>query len=101
MGEVSKAQFESNVNQFRIFDYKLLIKDVSWTLSKIYDEVVCKSSSSVIRQKDESQNECYNKRMHAKYFVKRTFLTPLIRTCAYQGVRNIRFSENLTYFVFL
>ena len=24
-----------------------------------------------------------------------------VRTCAYQGVRNVRFSENLAYFVFL
>ena len=41
--------------------------------------------SSVIRQKGKSRNIPY----------------PMIRTCAYQGVRNFHFSENLTCFVFL
>ena len=39
-------------------------------------------TSSVIRQKDESENGCF------KY----------ARTCAYQGVRNVGFSENLACF---
>ena len=36
---------------------------------------------------------------YAKFPEKLTFLTPLIRTraCAYQGVRNVSFSENLAY----
>ena len=36
-------------------------------------------------------------------FRKRAFLTPLIHTraCAYQGVRNFRFSENVVCFLFL
>ena len=36
-------------------------------------------------------------------FRKTNISYPLIRsrTCAYQGVRNVRFSENLAYFVFL
>ena len=32
--------------------------------------------SSVIRQKGESQNECFKKTKHAKFFEKRPFLTP-------------------------
>ena len=32
--------------------------------------------SSVIRQKGESQNECFKKTKHAKFSEKRTFLTP-------------------------
>ena len=43
-------------------------------------------NSSVIRQKGESQNRCYKKTK---------------RTCVYQGVRNVCFSENLACFVFL
>ena len=39
--------------------------------------------SSVIWEKGESQNGCNN------------------NTCAYQGVKNVRFSENLACFVFL
>ena len=38
--------------------------------------------SSVIRQKGESQNECFMKTKHAKFPEERTFLTPW---CAYQG----------------
>ena len=34
-------------------------------------------------------------------FPKTNISYPLIRTCAYQGVRNVRFSENLACFVFL
>ena len=35
----------------------------------------------------------------AKFSEKLTFLTPLIRTrtCAYQGVRNVSFSEYVAY----
>ena len=58
--------------------------------------------TSVIRQKDESQNGCFKKTKHVKFSEKRTFLTPwytLVR--AYLGVRNTRFSENLTCFIFL
>ena len=53
--------------------------------------------ASVIRQKGESQNGYFRKtKQHAKFSEKRTFLTPyFLRTCAYQGVRNVRFSENL------
>ena len=34
------------------------------------------SFTSVIRQKDEFHNGCFKKTKHAKFFVKRTFLTP-------------------------
>ena len=59
--------------------------------------------SSAIRQKGESQNGCYKKTKQAKFSEKQTFFNPLIRTrtCAYQGVRNVRFSEKLAYFIFL
>ena len=62
------------------------------------------SNSSVIRQKDESQNGCFKiQKKHVKFSEKKPFLTPLIRsrTCAYQGVRNVCFSENLAGSVFL
>ena len=50
-------------------------------------------SSSIIRQKGESQNGCFKKTKHAKFSEK--------RTCAYQGVRNVSFSKNLADFIFL
>ena len=59
-----------------------------------------KLKSSVIRQKGESQNGCFKKTKHAKFFEKRTFLASWYAR-AYQGVRNVRFSENLACFVFL
>ena len=59
----------------------------------------------VIRQKGESQNGCFKKTKGAKFSEKTNISFPLILTrtctCAYQGVRNISFSETLTCFVFL
>ena len=62
--------------------------------------------SSLIRKKGESQNRVSRKQSTPNFPKKRTFLTPwdehvYVRTCAYQGVRNFVFSENLAYFVFL
>ena len=56
--------------------------------------------SSVIRRKGESQNRCFKKK-HAKISRKMNISYPLIRTCASQGIGNVRFSENLACFVFL
>ena len=59
-------------------------------------------TTSVIRQKDESQNWYSMKTKHTKFPKKLTFLT-----LSYAHVReggdggNVRFSENLVYFVFL
>ena len=49
--------------------------------------------ASVIRQKGESQNGGNKKAKYAKFSEK--------RTCAYQGVRNVRFLETLACFAFL
>ena len=55
------------------------------------------------KAKVESQNSGYKKTKHANFFRKTNISYPLtrIRTCAYQGVRNVSFSENLACFVFL
>ena len=50
--------------------------------------------SSVIKQKDEFQNEA------RQIFSKTNISYPLIRGCAIQGIRNVRFSENSVRFVF-
>ena len=57
--------------------------------------------SLVIRPKGESQNGCFKKTNEAKF--SKNISYPLIRTrmCAYQGVRNVCFSENLACFVFV
>ena len=54
-------------------------------------------------QKGESQNGGNKNTKHAKFSEKKNFFYPLIRTrtCAYQAVKNVRFSENLACFVFL
>ena len=49
---------------------------------------------SVIREKDESQNGGNKKAKVAKFSEKQTFLS-------FQGLRNVRFSENLVCFAFL
>ena len=56
------------------------------------------TNSSVIRQKGESQNGCFKETKHSKFFEKWTFLTPWY---AYQGLRNVCFSENLACFLLL
>ena len=59
--------------------------------------------SSVIRQKGESQNGCFKKDKARQNFRKTNISYPLTRTrtCAYQGVRNVCFSEILVCFAFL
>ena len=46
-------------------------------------------TSSVIKQKDKSQNECYRKTKHAKFSEKQIFLTPLCvsggKKCSFFG----------------
>ena len=70
------------------------------------------SNSLVIRQKGKSQIGYFKKTKLAIFSEIRTFLTPWyadvrvrIRvrtcTCVYQGIRNVRFSENLACYVFL
>ena len=60
---------------------------------------------SVTRQNGESQNGCFKKTKLHQISRKTNISYPLnishTRTCVYQGVRNVRFSENLVYFVFL
>ena len=59
--------------------------------------------SSAISQKGESQIRCYKKTKYAKFSEKGTFLTPshAHERVRIQGVRNVRFSENMWCFVFL
>ena len=54
--------------------------------------------SPVIRQKGGSQNGSSKKQSTPNFPKNEHFLPP---TYAYQGVRNVRFSENLACFVFL
>ena len=77
-------------------------KSATFILKKGGERAVVKSSS-IRRQKGESQNGGNKKTKHAKCFTKRTFLTLLKhkRTHAYQEVRNVRFLENLASFDFL
>ena len=57
----------------------------------------------IITEKGESQNGGNKKTKHTKFSEKANISYPLIRarTCEYQGVRNICFSESLACFVFL
>ena len=69
------------------FTLKLFI----WVLAFVSNKAKC-----------ESQNGGNKKAKHAKFSEKQTFLTPwYARTCVYQGVRDIRFSEYLACFAFL
>ena len=65
--------------------------------------IMFRFKSSVIRQKGESQNGCFKKTKHAKFPKNEHFLPPDPHkyTNTYQGVRNVRFTENLACFVSL
>ena len=58
-----------------------------------------KSYFVVNKERGESRNGCFKKTEHVKLSKKQIFLR--VRMCAYQGVKNFRFSENLTCFVSL
>ena len=57
----------------------------------------------VIRQKSKSQKGVSRKENTSNFLKNENFLPPdtHMYTRAYQGVKNVRFSENLTCFVFL
>ena len=60
-------------------------------------------NSVVIRQKSESQNGCFKKIKHAKFSAKTNIFYPLIRTrtCAYRGIKNVRFCGKFGVLCFL
>ena len=67
-----------------------------WKILRIYDLLA-------IRQKGESQNGCCKEKNKAhQIFRKDNIFQPLIRTrtSAYQGLRNVRFPENVACFIF-
>ena len=66
----------------RIFQsmYQNQSKDKNFSSGRAHNTYRITLNSSVIRQKGESQNGCLKKTKHVKFFEKRTFLTPLIRT---------------------
>ena len=105
---VTKSASLCNIAQ-KNWSFPLRISSVSVTKSAVCATLTTLSplisphpslNSSVLSQKGESQNWCFKKTKHAKFSEKWTFVTPW---CArtYQGVRNVRFSENLACFVFL
>ena len=65
--------------------------------------LLLKHISAVVRQKCETQHGVNKKTKHAKFseIENDYFLLPDTHTCTYQGVRNVRFSENLACFDFL
>ena len=70
--------------------------------TKIKQRIWTYVNSSVVRQKGESQN-MFQENKARQIFRKTNIFYHLICTCtcAYQVVKNVRFSENLTFFVFL
>ena len=79
----------------------------TWTNTYFRQCSVSEESSSVIRQKGKSKNECFKKTKHAKFFENELFLTPDTHTyvCVSGGKKSggkkCSFSENLACFVFL
>ena len=61
--------------------------------TRVSFEPMTSQTSSVIRQKGESQNGCFKNTKQAKFSEKRTFLTPLIRTLRIRGLEMFVFRK--------
>ena len=68
-----------------------IVSFVDWTRTQTCKNVL--DTSSVVRQKVKSQNGCYKKTKHAR--ARKT------RTCAYQGLTNVRFFGKFGVLCFL
>ena len=67
-------KYFNNLNIKKVFDNKIF-----WTSGKLFFSSKGSNSDNIwsaIRQKGESQNECYKKTRHIKFYEKRKFLTP-------------------------
>ena len=92
--------FKVNIKTAELPDLFIVPSQIS--MMKLFDSQRLKGfNSSVIRQKGESQNGCFKKTKHVKFFEKTNISYPLICTSTYvfQGVRNVRFFD-VTCFVF-
>ena len=107
------------INQFisitheinKYFDEGYQVKGVFVSISRAFDKLSqecllykLKQNAllSLIRKTGESQNGCFKKNKARQVFRKKNISYLLIRTrtCEYQGVRKVLFSENLAGFVF-
>ena len=82
--------WKGNLLRWALSNEKIPLPNLWETLQKI-------ANSSITRQKGQSQNGCFKKTKHAKTNI---FYPDMQTYVAYQGIKNVRFSENLTRFVF-
>ena len=67
-----------------------------------FDDILCKCNTLVIRRKVESQDDATNKQSTLNFPKNEHFLPPDAHTnVCISGLKNVCFSENLAYFVFL
>ena len=66
-------------------------------------QLTLRENSKIVCNKTKERNSkrVFQENKACQIFRKANLSYPLIRTCAYQGVRNVRFLENLACFVFL
>ena len=86
----------TGLKQSVFWQWIFTLNSIFCSRSKLVASFCLLSNSSVIRQKGESRKECFRKTKRIKFSKKRTFLTPWyahvrVCTCAYQGVKNVRF----------
>ena len=90
-------------NLKKLLDQSEFISVLSWIYRRLL--IAFLVTSSVIRQKGESQNGCFKKTKHAKFSAKTNIFYPLIRTrtCAYayQGIKNVHFCGKFGVLCFL
>ena len=120
--EPKKAKSKSKQNLTNKIILITVLTNVSWidkrvictALALSLDKFIRLRTLLVIKQKSKYQDGCFKKTKHAKFSEKQTFLTPWyadkfrvlcfletpVLVCVSE-VRNVRFSENLAWFVFL
>ena len=81
----------------KLWSSEFSIFNIHWTV--ISNQLI---KSCVIRQKAESQNECFKKTKHPKFPEKRTFLTPWYALYAHgvQGVKRCLFFRKFSVLCF-
>ena len=73
---------------FRLGDFFQLLIFIVHPMKLYFSAIYLQALSSVIRQKDKSQNRCFKKTKLVKFSEKRTFLTPCVsggKKCSFFG----------------
>ena len=95
---LNKTSYERDMGSLDVMR-KSCLRSMKFANESVFERI----TSSVIKQKDESQKGLFQENKARQIFRKTNIFYALIRTrtCVYQGVRNVHFPENLVCFILL